>query len=70
MCWLTRSPTVGEYDKLAIRYGYTHLQTSESDPGLLQILEDSLFVLQHCLHGRSVPQDECLMPVLVAFATF
>mmetsp|Transcript_58041 Transcript_58041/g.136019 ORF Transcript_58041/g.136019 Transcript_58041/m.136019 type:complete len:974 (-) Transcript_58041:104-3025(-) len=36
------SPTVGGYDKLAIRYGYTHLTTPASDPGLHEILEDVL----------------------------
>ena len=34
-----RSPTVGAYDKLAIRYGYTHLQTP-ADPSLAEILEE------------------------------
>jgi len=33
------SPTIGEYDKLAIRYGYTHMQ-SPLDAGTEQILEE------------------------------
>ena len=40
-----RSPTIGEYDKLAIRYGYTHMQ-SPLDAGTEQILEDPGTVLE------------------------
>ena len=34
-----RSPTVGLYDKLAIRYGYTHLELPH-DAGTVDILEE------------------------------